>query len=128
MKFSFNGETILFDEGIKDLTGTKTDGNLFLEQYKDYLKDKGWLDWSNPEYAVRGEKKSYRNIFPLDLSTFDVRGNNELSVHLTFDENNSPEGLQAFLIRVVEGDLRRETSGTLKRWTVVPSATQLTEK
>ncbi len=127
LRFYLNGEEIIFENGLGEMTGTPSNGSLEVLRYHQYLAEKGFLDAANPNYVPRGAKNSYRMIIPLDLSTFNVEANSELTVHMSFGQNHSPLHLQAYLLRVVEGDLIREQVGSVKRWTVIPSLSSLSE-
>jgi hypothetical protein len=119
IRFFYAGEEMLFKDGLSRL---EENGEMDGELYKEYLRDMDMLDYERPDIVRRGAK-SYRLIFPVNLSSVDTDGHNELSCQLYFGgAGNSPKQLQMYCIRVQEGELVRDFSQGQAKWSVNASA------
>ena len=116
ISFTLGSEEILFQNGLSDLS---VDGSVDRERFYQYLRDKNFFDYDNPDYFVRDTKGfSYRVVFPIDLAQYGMKLPTALGVHLEFNDQLSPDKLLAICCRVEPHKLVRVDDAGKSRWSV----------
>ncbi len=122
IQFFFDADEILMVDGLSGLEGTEKDGNLKLQVFYEYLRERDWLDLDFPDLFPRGQKMGYRAIIPLDMTPYiNARGTRELNVVYHFESTGAPKNIMGVCIRVGEGRFTRKVDAGIKRWVMNPT-------
>ena len=121
--FRVNGEKYGFNEGLKDLTGSKNWRCESQKQFYKYLITRGLVSDEFEEFFHQNSQyESLQQAFFLDFSTINVNTNDVLSVEMEFTGKLGDNVYKLLCICVIPGQVERSSEtgrDGFKKWKLV---------